>query len=140
MDAVRFERAVAAAPGLGPRERAAALAEALALWRGPALADVADQSFARVESARLDELRLVAQELRLEAMLELGQHASVLPSIEALVSRHPERERLRYLQMLALYRAGTSTRRPRCVPGESGAHSSINSGSSHLSSCEPSRG
>ena len=106
LDAVRFERAVAAAPGLGPRERAAALAEALALWRGPALADMADQPFARVESARLDELRLVAQELRLEAMLELGQHASVLPSIEALVGRYPERERLRYLQMLALYRAG----------------------------------
>jgi DNA-binding SARP family transcriptional activator len=106
LDAARFEGAVSAASGLGPRERAAALAEALALWRGPALADVADEPFARVESARLDELRLVAQELRLEAMLELGQHASVLPAIEALVSRYPDRERLRYLQMLALYRAG----------------------------------
>lgn len=106
IDAVQFERALAAAAALEPLERATALREALALWRGPALSDLAFERFAQDEVARLDELRLTALELRLDAELELGRHADVIGEIEALARRHPTRERLRYLQMLALYRAG----------------------------------
>ncbi len=105
LDAARFERALEAAQGLEPAERASALREALALWRGPPLADLAFESFAQGEIARLDELRLTAHEDRLAAELELGWHVKVLPEIEALVSRQPTRERLRGLQMLALHRS-----------------------------------
>ena len=106
IDAVQFERALAASAPLEPLERATALREALALWRGPALSDLAFERFAQDEVARLDELRLTALEQRVEAELELGRHADVIGEIEALARRHPTRERLRYLQMLALYRAG----------------------------------
>jgi YVTN family beta-propeller protein len=81
------------------------LREALGLWRGPALADFRDERFAHDESARLEELRLIALELRLEAELALGRHADAVPELEALVREHPLRERLRGLLMLALYRA-----------------------------------
>jgi DNA-binding SARP family transcriptional activator len=88
-------------------ERAAALLrEGLGLWRGPALADFAYEPFAQAEIARLEELRLVGIERRLEADLELGRHAEVVGELEALVRKHPLRERLRAHQMLALYRAG----------------------------------
>jgi DNA-binding SARP family transcriptional activator/tetratricopeptide (TPR) repeat protein len=106
IDAVQFDRALVASAGLEPLERATALREALALWRGPALSDLAFERFAQDEIARLDELRLTALELRLDAELELGRHADVVGEIEALARRHPTREQLRYLQMLALYRAG----------------------------------
>lgn len=106
IDASRFERAVAAARDLEPPERVATLTEALALWRGPALAEFAFEPFARVEIARLDELRIGAIEDRLEAELELGRDDSLLAELDALAARNPTRERLRYLQLLALYRAG----------------------------------
>jgi DNA-binding SARP family transcriptional activator len=106
VDALRFERALEVAPSLGPPERVSALREALSLWRGEPLADLAFEGFAGIEIARLDELRLIALELRIDAELELGRHDTVLAEIEALGKRHPSRERLRYLQMLALYRAG----------------------------------
>jgi DNA-binding SARP family transcriptional activator len=106
VDALRFEQALEAARELEPPERAAALREALAHWRGPPLADFAFERFAQSEISRLDELRLAALELRLDAELELGRHEAILGEIEALARRHPARERLRYLQMLALYRAG----------------------------------
>src|SRR5438477_4003994 len=106
VDALSFERALGAASELDPPERAAALREALALWRGQPLADFAFEGFAQAEISRLDELRLTALEQRLNAELELGRHDAILGEIEALVRRHPTRERLRYLQMLALYRAG----------------------------------
>src|SRR5205807_6053568 len=70
------------------------------------LADFAFEGFAQAEISRLDELRLTALEQRLNAELELGRHDAILGEIEALVRRHPARERLRYLQLLALYRAG----------------------------------
>ncbi len=82
------------------------LREALALWRGPALAEFQYESFARNEIGRLEELRLVALEQRLEADLALGRHAEVVPELEALVREHPLRESLRGLLILALYRAG----------------------------------
>jgi len=106
LDTFRFERALELAAELEPSARAAALSEALALWRGPPLADLAFESFAQTEIARLDELRLAVLERRLEAELELGRHHDVLAEVEALAMRHPARERLRYLQMLALYRSG----------------------------------
>ncbi|MCC6223503.1 MAG: tetratricopeptide repeat protein [Thermoleophilia bacterium] len=110
LDSSRFERLT----GRGrselsagkPEAAAAALREALALWRGPALADVAYESFAQAEIARLDEARLVALELRLEADLALAGHHEVIPELEALVQAHPLRERLHEQLMLALYRAG----------------------------------
>lgn len=106
IDAVRFERALEAARGLDAPERAAALREALGLWRGAPLADLSFETFAQGEIARLEELRLTALEVRLDAELELGRHADVLPELAALANRYPARERLRALQMLALYRSG----------------------------------
>ena len=82
------------------------LGEALALWRGPALADFRYESFARVEAARLEDLRLAALEERVEADLALGRHAELVGELEGLIVEHPYRERLRGQLMLALYRSG----------------------------------
>ena len=79
------------------------LREALALWRGPALAG-ARGKFVANERARLDQLRLVALEERLALDLDLGRHAEVLAELASLVVGYPLQERLRELQMLALYR------------------------------------
>ncbi len=110
VDLRRFERLrqeATAASADGRYEVAAErLGEALALWRGPALADLAPDLHLPGELARLDELRLVATEERVDADLELGRHAEVVPELEALVAAHPLRERLRVLLMLALYRSG----------------------------------
>jgi predicted ATPase/DNA-binding SARP family transcriptional activator len=110
LDADRFERLAAdGATALGRKsygEAAEQLTEAIALWRGPALADLRYESFAQGEIARLEELRLAAVEDRIEAELGLGRHDQLVGELESLVSEHPTRERLRGLQMLALYRAG----------------------------------
>src|SRR5262245_2314895 len=87
-------------------EAATAFGSALALWRGPALSDLADEPFARPIVARLDELRLVVTERRLEAELERGRAADVGSRLEGLVDEPPLRGRVRVLQMLALYRSG----------------------------------
>ena len=79
---------------------------ALALWRGSALEDVGSTAFARSESARLEELRIVVLEDRIEAELALGHHAPLVGELEALVREHPLRERLRAQLMLTLYRCG----------------------------------
>jgi DNA-binding SARP family transcriptional activator/ABC-type branched-subunit amino acid transport system substrate-binding protein len=88
-----------------PKAAAEKVERALALWRGPALADLAYESFAQAEIARLDELRLNAQEERIEADLALGRHRELVGELEALVAGHPLRERLRGQLMLALYRS-----------------------------------
>jgi DNA-binding SARP family transcriptional activator/tetratricopeptide (TPR) repeat protein len=110
LDAQRFERLVAQGKhALATREpgRAAALLRgALALWRGPALADVVDEPFARAEAGRLEELRLTCVEERIEADLALGRHADLVGELEVLVDHHPYRERLSGRLMLALYRSG----------------------------------
>ena len=80
------------------------LRDALALWRGPPLADFAYERFAQEEIARLDELRLIGIEERVEADLALGRQAEVVGELEALIAQHPLRERLRAQLMLALYR------------------------------------
>ncbi|MGH8974425.1 MAG: BTAD domain-containing putative transcriptional regulator, partial [Acidimicrobiia bacterium] len=96
-----------AALAAGDSGRAAAvLAQALALWRGGALADFAGEAFARPEIARLEERRLAALEGRMEAALALGRHPVVVGELEHLVAAHPLRERLHGLLMLALYRSG----------------------------------
>lgn len=82
------------------------LQAALTLWRGPALADFAYESFAQSEIARLDEARLAALENRIEADLTLGQDAALVPELEALVHENPTRERLYEHLMVALYRSG----------------------------------
>lgn len=85
---------------------AARLREALALWRGPALADLALLEFAQPEIRRLEGLRLSALMERIEADLALGRADEVVPELEALVEANPLQERLRGQLMLALYRAG----------------------------------
>ena len=82
------------------------LREALGLWRGRALADFAYEDFAQREITRLDELRFGAIEDRIDADLATGLAAELVPELEALVSAHPLRERLRGQLMLALYRSG----------------------------------
>jgi predicted ATPase/DNA-binding SARP family transcriptional activator len=110
LDADRFVRLVEeGATALGRKsygEASELLAQALGLWRGPALADLRYDSFAQPEIARLEELRLAAVEDRIEAELGLGRHDQVVGELESLVAEHPVRERLRGLLMLALYRAG----------------------------------
>jgi DNA-binding SARP family transcriptional activator len=82
------------------------LGDALVLWRGPALADLSYEDFAQPAIARLEELRLAAHELRIEADLALGRDAALVAELEELVAGHPLRERLRGYLMLALYRSG----------------------------------
>jgi DNA-binding SARP family transcriptional activator len=106
LDLGRFERLVAAARSAEPADRAAKLREALALWRGPPLADLAFETFAQTEIRRLEDLRLDALEERIDADLELGEGPGLVPELEALVERYPLRERLRGQLMLAFYRSG----------------------------------
>ena len=82
------------------------LGEALAIWRGPALADVADEPFAGPVVTRLEAQRLAAFEAWCEVELELGRQATVIGPLQSLVVENPLRENLRGLLMLALYRSG----------------------------------
>ena len=82
------------------------LEDALALWRGPALADVADRTSLVAEAARLDELRLGAQEERVETLLALGSSGRAAGEAELVLAEHPLREQAWALLMLALYRDG----------------------------------
>jgi DNA-binding SARP family transcriptional activator len=110
LDLHRFERLVDEGRSLLARGLAAdaseRLRDALALWRGPALADFAYESFAQAAIARLEEIRLAAVELRIDADLALGRHDELIGELEALVAEHPLRERLRVYLMTALYRSG----------------------------------
>ena len=78
---------------------------ALALWRGPALQEF-QEPFALLESSRLEEQRLACLEERIDADLALARHAELVGELDALVRRHPHRERLRGQLMLSLYRSG----------------------------------
>ena len=107
LDLARFEQLVGEAQRCRSRAaRPRRCGEALALWRGPALADLAYEPFAQAEIARLEELRWAALEERIDADLALGRHAELVGELEALVAEHPLRERLRGQLMLALYRSG----------------------------------
>jgi DNA-binding SARP family transcriptional activator len=109
LDLDRFEELLergrrALASGDAPRATEL-LREALALWRGPPLADFAFEPFAQPEIARLEERRLIALEERIEADLALGRHADLVGELESLIAKHPLRERLRGQLMQALYRS-----------------------------------
>jgi DNA-binding SARP family transcriptional activator/predicted ATPase len=106
VDANRFEALLAEARTSSPARKVELLRQALELWRGPALADLDEEEFARLAAVRLDELRIVAQEEQIDAELELGRHAGLVGTLEQLVASHPLRERFRGQLMLALYRCG----------------------------------
>jgi len=106
VDAGRFEQLLRDARQAPPEERRNTLQRALELWRGPALAEFTFEQFAQAEIRRLEELRLVALEERIDADLELGRHRDVVGELEALVGQHPLRETFCRQLMLALYRAG----------------------------------
>jgi DNA-binding SARP family transcriptional activator len=110
LDALEFERMVEQASRELDQGDAKSAAErlrtALALWRGPVLADFAYEPFAQPAIARLEELRLAALERRIDADLRLGRNGTLVGELEELVAAHPLREQLRGQLMLALYRAG----------------------------------
>jgi DNA-binding SARP family transcriptional activator len=110
IDIDAFETAARLASGELAEQRyidaAQTYAEALALWRGAPLTDVRYERFAQAEAARLDELRLVCEEGRLEAELGVGRAADLIPDLERLARAEPLRERRHRQLMLALYRAG----------------------------------
>jgi DNA-binding SARP family transcriptional activator len=89
-----------------PAQAADLLSEALALWRGPPLAEVAFEDFAQGEIRRLEELRIRALECRIDAELQLGRHAELIGELEGLLGTAPRREHLARQLMLALYRCG----------------------------------
>ena len=107
VDADRFERLAAEGRAAADPERGARLLrEALALWRGPALADLADYRFAAAAAARLEDLRLAALADRIEADLALGGGDRLVGELEALTAEHPLHERLAAHLIRALYAAG----------------------------------
>ncbi|MCW3815417.1 winged helix-turn-helix domain-containing protein [Micromonospora sp. DR5-3] len=111
VDLHRFEDAVRAGCAIlaeDPADGCRRLTEALALWRGPALADVADADFARAPVARLTELRLAATEDLLEAWLAGEPPDALLPQLREMAAAHPLRERPTALLIRALHRAGRS--------------------------------
>ena len=109
LDTARFDALVREGQKMLPSDPTAAVGsfeEALLLWRGPALADLADQPSLLAESARLDESRLGAQEDRVDALLASGADARVVGELESLLAQHPLREGLWGRLILALYRQG----------------------------------
>ncbi|HVF15125.1 MAG TPA: BTAD domain-containing putative transcriptional regulator [Acidimicrobiales bacterium] len=110
LDSARFESLAARGHELltsgRPLSARASLAQALSLWRGPALAEFAGERFAHGEAARLQALRAVAAEDRFEAELQLGAHAPAVAELEAAVTENPYREHLWGLLVTALYRSG----------------------------------
>ena len=109
LDAHRFERLLAEGRSEvaadRPERALPVLEEAVSLWRGPPLADLAYEPFVQAETSRLEDLHVAAFEQLIEAKLALGRHVEVVGQLEALIDEHPFRERLRALLMLALYRA-----------------------------------
>jgi DNA-binding SARP family transcriptional activator len=106
IDLGRFERLTGEGRAAEGEDRVDKLQEALALWRGPPLADLAFEPFAALETPGLEELRTAALEDVIEARLLLGAGPELVPELEQLVADYPFRERLRGQLMLALYRAG----------------------------------
>ena len=109
IDAGRFEQLCKrASSSSNPKVTAELLEDALACWRGAAFEEFAEHEWARLEAMRLDELHIVAQEELFEARLALGGHAALVGDLEALVARHPLRERFWHQLIVALYRSGRS--------------------------------
>ena len=110
IDAKKFESAVHHGQSLLSRqqysEAASALAGALAMWRGDVFADLEDFGFLQPTSSRLAELRLCAEESRIDAELGMGRHQSAVAALDQVATNTPLRERLQWQRMLALYRSG----------------------------------
>jgi predicted ATPase/DNA-binding SARP family transcriptional activator len=108
LDAHRFERLLAegrkALAEDQPQRAISALEEALSLWRGRPLDDLAYERFLQDEISRLEGLYVAALEELVDAKLALGRHTEVVEQLETLISGHPYRERLWAQLMLALYR------------------------------------
>jgi DNA-binding SARP family transcriptional activator len=113
VDVLRFRRLTAEAAE-NPGEARGLLTQALALWRGDALAGLQSEAFEREEAPQLAEERLVALQRRIELDLAAGQHDQLLPELQALTECHPLRERLWALRMLALYRSGRTAEAIGC--------------------------
>jgi DNA-binding SARP family transcriptional activator len=105
VDAERFEELLSKSAG-DTAQAATTLADALRLWRGPALAEFSDEPWAQGAAVRLNELRLDALERLHDARLALGEHGELCGELEHLVDEHPLRERMWAQLMLALYRSG----------------------------------
>lgn len=106
LDLARFEELLAEARSAEPELKASKLREALAEWRGIPLVDMPSEPAVQAELVRLEELRLLALEDRIEADLAFGHDAGLVPELESLVKRHPLRERLWGQLMLSMYRSG----------------------------------
>jgi DNA-binding SARP family transcriptional activator/DNA-binding beta-propeller fold protein YncE len=106
LDVTRFEWLVERATGEPAEVASRTLCEALALWRGSAFEGISFESFAAQETERLEDARLTAVALRIDADLALGRHEQLVAELKALVARHRFRERLRAQLMVALYRSG----------------------------------
>ena len=113
IDAVRFEALLIEAAELktAPEERSRCCREALRLWRGRPFGDLADDEAFKLETYRLEEMRLTAMEYRLEAELALDRHELIVGELESAVREHPYHERLWYLLIEALARSGGGWRR-----------------------------
>jgi DNA-binding SARP family transcriptional activator len=105
-DLERFEQLVAEARTLQPESRAEKLRDALALWRGDPLSDIAFEPAVEPDILRLAELRVTTIEDRIDADLSCGRYAEVVPELVSLVTAHPLRERLRMQLMFAHYHSG----------------------------------
>ena len=110
LDVLQFEQLVLAGrdalAGGDPAAAVPLLDWCLSLWRGPALADLGDVAFAAAERMRLEEKRLGAVELRVDALLDSGRHGEMIAELETLTAGHPLRERFWFQRLLALYRCG----------------------------------
>jgi DNA-binding SARP family transcriptional activator len=106
LDLDRFDAMCAEARVADAPDRARLLREALALWRGRPLPELEFEDWAQSDLRRLEDLRLATIEQRIEADLDLGEHARLVPELEALVSEHALREGFVRQLMLALYRSG----------------------------------
>jgi DNA-binding SARP family transcriptional activator len=106
LDLLRFEHLVAEAEVADAAHARQLLAEALALWRGEALAELADDAPSKADVQRIEAARLAALERRVDADLALGRHAQLVPELEGLLRQHPLHEGLVGALMRALYAAG----------------------------------
>ena len=108
IDALRFETLLIEAAALQerPEERSECCREALRLWRGRPFGDLADDEAFKLETYRLEEMRLTAMEYSLEAELALNRHELIVGELESAVREHPYHERLWYLLIEALARSG----------------------------------
>ena len=110
LDVLQFEQLVLAGRDAltsgDPATAVRLLDECLALWRGPALADLGDLEFAAAERTRLEEKRLGAVELRMDALLDSGRHGEMIAELETLTANYALRERFWSQRLLALYRCG----------------------------------